>query len=276
MPDEPPFKEEIVEGIAKVLGHSERGLTGTEIGRILSQCGINDVSPMMTKWRRIFNALAVQQNLTKRGNHVIAFINKTIAPVSYTTNPETFHWYRGQLIPILAFSSLTINEQGKVSRALQAKSLDDALARANKLKRELERRTVHPEILKYCEEEILRDSYFHAVFESMKGIAERMRNISGFGYDGAELVREMFALGSNNTPRFAINPLTNVSYQGEQKGFVNLLTGMFGMFRNPIAHAPKILWNMTESDALDMLTAMSLVHRKLDVVYRYTPEGCCY
>lgn len=33
---------------------------------------------------------------------------------------------------------------------------------------------------------------------------------------------------------------------------------------NTTAHAPKTHWNITELDALDTLTTMSLIHRRLD------------
>ena len=49
-----------------------------------------------------------------------------------------------------------------------------------------------------------------------------------------------------------------------QKGFANLLIGLFGAVRNPLAHAPKTNWPMSEQDALDILTLVSLIHRKLD------------
>jgi nitrogenase molybdenum-iron protein alpha/beta subunit len=31
-----------------------------------------------------------------------------------------------------------------------------------------------------------------------------------------------------------------------QRGFTNLLKGLFGTFRNPTAHARRIKWNMSE------------------------------
>jgi len=43
---------------------------------------------------------------------------------------------------------------------------------------------------------------------------------------------------------------------------------VFSAFRNTTAHAPKIHWNITELDALDILTTMSLVHRRLDNAIR--------
>jgi len=42
------------------------------------------------------------------------------------------------------------------------------------------------------------------------------------------------------------------------------LMGLFGAVRNPTAHAPKVTWPMTEQDALDVLSLVSFVHRKLD------------
>lgn len=37
-----------------------------------------------------------------------------------------------------------------------------------------------------------------------------------------------------------------------------------GKVRNPLAHEPKMEWNVSEQDALDILTTISFVHRKLD------------
>jgi len=45
---------------------------------------------------------------------------------------------------------------------------------------------------------------------------------------------------------------------------MNLLKGVFGTFRNTTAHAPKITWEINEQDALDILSMISLIHRKLD------------
>ena len=72
-------------------------------------------------------------------------------------------------------------------------------------------------------------------------------------------------------PFLAFNSLRTDSEQSEQKGLLNLLKGMFGTFRNPTAHAPKISWNMTEQDALDLLTMASFLHRRLDGAAR-TPR----
>jgi uncharacterized protein (TIGR02391 family) len=50
--------------------------------------------------------------------------------------------------------------------------------------------------------------------------------------------------------------------KANKKGFSNLLVGLFGAIRNPTAHAPKIFWDMSEQDALDILTFISFMPRK--------------
>ena len=125
----------------------------------------------------------------------------------------------------------------------------------------LENRNVHAEVLNYCRAEFIQENYFHAVLEAVKGVAERVRQMSGLVSDGAELVNEAFGM---KAPILAINPLVTDSEKSEQKGFSQLLTGLFGMVRNPLAHAPRTTWPMPEQDALDILTMVSLTHRKLD------------
>jgi uncharacterized protein (TIGR02391 family) len=43
-----------------------------------------------------------------------------------------------------------------------------------------------------------------------------------------------------------------------------VLKGLFSAFRNPAAHAPRVAWATSRSDALDMLTLASMLHRRLD------------
>lgn len=97
----------------------------------------------------------------------------------------------------------------------------------------------------------------------MKSIKTRINEMANVHGDGAGLVDAAFDL-TNGRPLISINQLLNPTDEGEQKGFANLLKGLFGMVRNPLAHNAKVEWEMSEQDALDILTTLSLVHRKLD------------
>ena len=192
---------------------------------------------------------------------MIMFINRALDPVSYAMNKEKFSWRRNELNVVLSFAGLAVREDGKVIRIDAETTLKGARARAGVLRAALEDRGAHPEIFKYCRAELVDENYFHAVLEAIKGIAERIRNLSGLTTDGAELVNSAFSV---KAPVLVLNSLTTETEISEQKGIGNLLVGLFGAVRNPTAHAPKITWSMTEQDALDVLSLVSFVHRKLD------------
>lgn len=256
-----PFDSQHLEAACRVLADTVHGLTGTQIERLLQEINVADVSPGTTKWKRLFNALATAQNQHHVGNHLIMFINRAMNPVSYARDTATFAWRRDELNVVLAFSGFYVREDGKVGYADKATTLDAARARAGWLKAALESRAVHVEVLNYCRAELLDENYFHAVFEATKGVAERVRTLSGLSGDGADLANKAFA---GQQPVLVLGPLTTESEKSEQKGFANLLIGLFGAVRNPLAHAPKANWPMSEQDALDILTLVSLIHRKLD------------
>ena len=79
--------------------------------------------------------------------------------------------------------------------------------------------------------------------------------------DGVELIDRTLA---GKPPMLAVNSLATSSERSEQSGFANLVRGTFGMFRNPTAHEARINWPMTKVDAEDLLTLVSMIHRRLD------------
>lgn len=116
-------------------------------------------------------------------------------------------------------------------------------------------------MLRFCRAELLADNYFHAVQEAVKCVADKVRTRTGLTDDGAALVDR--ALGGD-PPLLAINPRVTASERSEQSGFANLVRGTFGMFRNTTAHEARIHWTLTKEDAEDLLTIVSLIHRRLD------------
>jgi len=263
-----PFSAQDLTSICKILADTMEGLTGTEIGYLLLDCRIPDVSPEITKWKRLFNAFVEFQNKRQFGNHVVVFINRTMNPVQYTDKPSVFVERRDRLNSVLSFVGLSVGDDGKVRWSKRAHNLDEAMARANRLRAALTTRQVHEDVLSFCKAELLQENYFHAVFEAMKSIAAKIRHISGVDADGAKLVDQVFGFKEGTFPILAINPLSTETQKGEQRGFVNLLKGLFGIIRNPLAHDPKIEWDMAEQDALDIFSTLSLIHRKLDKAHK--------
>ena len=253
----------VVESIAKVLGHTNFGFTGSEIGKLLSECNIPDPSPTTTKWKRLYEALSEKQQLDGCANNLCSFLQHAMKPARHYSDEGWFESTRHELNQILSFEGIFIGEDGKLSKGEKASTITEAEARANELKKELVKRQVHPDVLSFCKEELLVDNYFHAVFEATKSVAEKIRIKTGLNSDGSVLVDEAFAFKST-IPYLAINSLQSHSEQSEQKGFMNLIKGLFGTFRNTTAHAPKITWRINEQDALDILSLVSLIHRRLD------------
>lgn len=84
--------------------------------------------------------------------------------------------------------------------------------------------------------------------------------MSAIQKDGINLIEEVFS----KNPILIINNYQTSSEKNEHNGFCNLLKGLCSMFRNPTAHEPKVDWNISEQDALDILGIISYCHRRLD------------
>ena len=260
----PHFSFDVLQGIADVLGATDGGLTGSQIAQLLRQARIPDVNPDITKRHRLFNALADRQNRDKVGNCVVAFITAAMAPVHYRNEPATFSRLQGELDEVLIHAGCRVTDEGKVGRARAGKAttLDQAAERAGTILTELRRRNTHQELLRYCTVELLQKNNFHALLEAAKSVPDRIRTLTGLTKDGAALVDATLTNASG--PVLAINDGLTETDRSEQSGFANLVTGLLGLYRNPTAHDPKLHRSVTDSELLDALTAMSMVHQHLD------------
>lgn len=254
------FDARSVEAIARALGDTGDGLSNSEIDDVARACRFPE-EEAGTKWKRIFNILVKDQN--KRGDRtgIIAFVRKAMRPALYVKMPERFETLRENLNRALLFEGIEVQKDGTLASVSATRTIDDARKRASILRGDLQMRGVHPDVLLFCREELLTDNYFHAVLEATKSLAQKIRERTELTEDGAALVDR--ALGGSS-PLLIINDFIADSEKSEQKGFAMLCKGIFGMFRNPTAHAPKISWNMDKADAEDLMSLLSLAHRRLD------------
>ena len=255
------FTESQLQAIADALGDTSEGLTGSEMARLLASCKMSDHSPLMTKRFRLYNAFAVSQNTLRNRTAVLAFIRKSMKPQIYARTPERYEPMRTNLNQALAFAGLAIDSAGTLIEIDQAHTLSEVERRAAELRTDLSIRNVHPDVLRFCREELLVDNYFHAILEAAKSVADKLRARTGLSEDGADLVDQ--ALAGENPP-LIINAFQTKTEKSEQRGFVNLIKGAFGMFRNPTAHIPKISWAVNRADAEEVFTLLSMIHKRID------------
>ena len=252
-----PMPEGQIEGLAKVLG--ECG-SGTDISRVLRDRGLTDNSGESTKWRRLYWVFLDLQRQDRCANRVLDFIQSFLIPARFVGHQATFNQHCSELNVILAFSGLEFGADGQFRRREAVRTLGEAERRVKTIRTKFQGRLLHPEVLKYCKAELMQDNYFHAVFEATKGLAQRIRDMTGIHADGAALVDRVFSV---DRPILAMNTVQTETEKSQHKGLAALLKGCFGAVRNPLAHEPKILWQ-GEDDAADYLSFISLLHRKLD------------
>ena len=260
----PPFSAEHIEALSHVLADSPDGLTGAEIGEILGKMNIADPTPDLKPWKRLFNSLVAFQNQYQLGNGVVVFITRAMDPSQYNEQALLFEERRLALNQILGFSGYAVRGDGKIVRCDPTAVVDESVIRANEFQSQLLTRGVHDEVFQCCTPEILARGYYCAVFEAMRGISRKVRALSGLTGEGASLVDRAFSLGKTGQPLVAISALESDAQKAEQRAFLSLLVGLFGTARNPLAHNAKLDWNMTELDALDVMSLVSMVHRKID------------
>ena len=248
-----------------------------EIDDFLLRCGFEDISrkkqkslygflPGDNKMDRIYNNFANELNKSQNDKRVISFIESVMTPSRYVNNQLEFESRLVKLNKILLFMGCRITNSGKVVYDKKADTIDEVYDRIKNLQEELNRRKINAKVLKYCSREFLAKDYFHACFEAVKGIYDRIREFTGIeNLDGQNLIEKVFKVTS---PMITINSHSNDSDINEFKGLGNLILSLHQMVRNPDAHIVRIK-NETELDeCLEILTMVSRVHNYLDIAQR--------
>lgn len=267
-PVQPSLSYAVLKEVAGVLADTDDGLTGGEIGDLLVRMRMEDPLPTATKRVRLAEAFVARQNADRSSKRIITFIVAAMEPVKYRDRPELFTLRQDRLNERLAFVGLRVNDEGQIARGATAQTLDEATRIATSVRDELQRRQTHPEVLKYCSVEVLKKAHFHACLEATKSVFERLRSLTGATGDGAALVDAALALGKTGTPVLAINTLQTQTERDEQSGMANLIKGLGSLYRNPTAHDPRLNRFISDAELLEVLTTISMVHRRLDSARR--------
>ncbi len=270
--------EQQLKAVCDVLAETDSGYTKTELTRLLQQSKIEIASDGRTsnaygyslglnKRDWLYNCLAKEINKSHSLNKVYLFLEKALNPVAFTDerHREKYKYLFEGTNKALLLAGLEITTEGKLIEVVQAKTLDEVDRRVNSLQRQLYNRAIHWEVQKYCIKDYLQKDYYDAVFEAAKGLAERVREMSGLTTDGGTLFQTAF---SKNDPYLFFNSMQTDSEKSEFTGLKELMEAIFHLVRNPAAHTPKINWKVDEVKALDVLTLISFAHKYLDECHK--------
>ncbi len=206
-------------------------------------------------------ALDARQKRDGCSNGILNFIRKVLHPSRFVGRAEEFEGFRSSVNSSLLFLGVEIRDDGELREVKKAETVGEAERRASALQSKLRRRFVHADVLAFCRPELLNLNYFHCVLEATKSIAQKIRDKTGLDGDGVVLVQKAFSV---RDPLLALNSLQTETERTEQTGFSNFLSGLFGMFRNVTAHAPRRSWIVDEDEAMAALAILSYGHRRLD------------
>jgi uncharacterized protein (TIGR02391 family) len=275
--------EQQLKAVCDVIADTNRGLTKTELSRLLKQCKIqllddgksyNGITYTIGLNKRdwLYNCFVNEINQNQTFEKIFLFIEKALNPVSYTneSSRKKYNFLFEEINKVLLLVGLSVSKEGVLSEAIEAKTLDEVDRRVNSLKRLLYYRAIHHEVKRYCVKDYLRKDYYDAVFEAAKSLAERVRQITGLTLDGSALFQKAFA---KNDPYIFFNSLKTESEINEFIGLKELLESIFHLVRNPAAHTPKINWKIDETKALDILTLISFCHKYLDECYKFPKQS---
>jgi len=248
-----------------------------EIDDFLFRCGFEDISAKTqnfnygyirgdNKINRLYNNFANELNKSQNDSKIISFIEAIMMPSRYVNKQDEFEKRLIEINKVLLFMGCKLNKTGKIVYDKRVNTLDEVNNRIKDLQSELSRRKINKKVLKYCSREYLSKDYFHACFEAVKGIYDRLREITGIEqYDGQNLIEKVFKV---NEPLITINSHSTDSDKSEFKGLGNLILSLHQMVRNPDAHTVRIKSETELDECLEILTMVSRVHNYLDVAQR--------
>lgn len=253
------------EALFKISEFLSKVLTHSQITDKFHQNGFSYLAENenLNKSKRIYNIFCYELNKTKSFNKVFNFIFNISAPVNFD-NQYDHDEFMYSINSILLQESLEIkhaNGKNKLLRLSNPLSISDAKERANILLSIIERRNLHPTLMKFCKEQYLQSNYFHAVLEASKSIFKTIQYLTNINLDGHQLIDKAF---STKDPYIALNSLKTQSEISQQVGFINFLKGITSLFRNPTAHEAKINFLIEKEDAIEIFTMISYAHKILD------------
>jgi len=252
-----PFSLSALEKIAKIIGERYKG---SEIIEFFRKVGFPNIRhDGSTKWRFVYAALEELQKQPYGPYNVAKVIEKLCDPQEYFRHAEYHKSIIEDVNEILAFYDLEVNSTtGKII----VKSSISPTLRSQRSQAEVmfDARNFHSEVRKNARLLFIEGEHFHAVFECCKAFDKYVQEKSRSNKHGAELMGAALSLKGS----LKINTQRTETERNEQEGVMHLCIGLIRAIRNPEAHEPELDWPITQEDALNILSLISLLWQKID------------
>jgi len=255
------FNLSALEAIAQIIGDRYKG---SEITELFKKAGFPEiVHDGSTKWRFVYAEL---QDLQKQdyGPHNIAkIIEKLCDPQEYFGNADNYALIVDSINEIVSFYGLKVSENGKI---FFDSSVSPKLKSSQKIAEKIfDERNYHLEVRKHGQKLFVEEKYFHAVFECCKAFEKYVKEKSNIDKHGSKLMSNALSLSGP----LKLNTQTTETEKNEQNGIMHLCMGLTSAIRNKGAHEPELDWPISQEDALDILSLLSFLWRKIDSTVYY-------
>ena len=262
----------LFEAIASIIGATDCFLSKSDLRHFLESANIACVDDGswtdghrykigLNKKDWLYNCFVEDFNGRHTTEGIKRFLELVLDPALHTKRRSEYELLVEAINKPLMLHGCEINAEGKLCAIPQARTLSEVDRRIDEFRSELGKRNIHQRVMHYCRSDLLSNDYKSAVLEAAKGLADRVREMTGRGDDGTSLFDASF---SKTDPYLYLNDLIDDSKKSEQNGLRELMNSIFHLIRNPLSHQPKIKWDVNRNEALDVFVLISLAHKYLD------------
>lgn len=118
---------------------------------------------------------------------------------------------------------------------------------------------LHPRIISSSYPQFRQEHYRDAVFNAFVAVFDLLRERTNLDLDGSKLAEKALSL---DNPILILSNLTTESGKNDQKGFIQILQGVYTGIRNPKAHS--LASDLDRKKALQYLIFASLLARRIE------------
>lgn len=250
------FSLSALEKISQIIGDR---YSGSQITTFFKKVGYpNIIHDGTTKWRFVnTNLEEIQRKDSKLA--IVKIIENLCNPEEFLGDAKRFQDITEIINEILSFYKLKVNNNGKV---LYNENIEVNLKDKNNEKNIMfDSRKFHSEITKHGKQLFLEGRHFHSVFECCKAFDKYVREKSQIETKhGSELMSSALSLKGS----LKLNTQQTETERNEQEGLMHLSMGLMKAVRNPESHEPELDWPLSIEDALDFLSLINVLYRKID------------